>query len=389
MKRVLAILMSVLVMKCVSTYAQLPMGFSLCNDEIVIETFTLQEKGRVEYMASVLKSSYDAPHVICLFNETKLAHEMERGEAIFTDTVIAAMLLNPLKEELDGVKKIFFIPSGKLHLFAIEYCNAGKGQMLADKYDFYRLTTSNILTHRDEKNSKSTSYVIFGGIDFDMTPNFEEQYEGNMQMCRYGYLQDSYEAALNIHNYLTEIGFHGMIYANEKATESAFKTLPWKDIRFFLIETHGVVVPKRGKRINPDALMLAGASYVMEGGIVPTGAEDGLLTIEDITNLDMSHVDLAVISACKSALGGIDNQGVKGLMSAFKAAGVNSLVMTTDDVVDYVSGEVWKEFFRNIANGMSKRESLLNAVKHIKTIHDGFYSSPKFWTPFVLIDGTN
>jgi CHAT domain-containing protein len=47
-------------------------------------------------------------------------------------------------------------------------------------------------------------------------------------------------------------------------------------------------------------------------------------------------VDLAVISACKSALGEIDDQGVDGLMRAFKTAGVNSLVMATDDVVDYV-----------------------------------------------------
>ena len=74
-------------------------------------------------------------------------------------------------------------------------------------------------------------------------------------------------------------------------------------------------------------------------------------------------------------------------MRSFKTAGVNSLVMTTDDVVDYVSGEVWKSFFRNLLQGKSKRESLLNAIKDVRSSHGGFYSSPIYWTPFILIDG--
>jgi CHAT domain-containing protein len=133
--------------------------------------------------------------------------------------------------------------------------------------------------------------------------------------------------------------------------------------------------------------MLAGASYALEGGIIPEDYEDGLLTICEIEKLNLYKVDLAVISACKSALGEIGNNGVGGLTRAFKAAGVHSLVVTTDDVVDYVSGEVWKVFFRNIIEGKSKREALLDAIKHVRTIHDGFYCAPKFWTPFILIDG--
>lgn len=125
----------------------------------------------------------------------------------------------------------------------------------------------------------------------------------------------------------------------------------------------------------------------MDGGIVPQGYEDGLLTEEEFAKLDLSHVDLAVISACKSGLGDIRWDGVHGLMRGFKQAGVNSLVMTLDDVLDYVSGQLWIQFFRNLTVGQSKREALINGTKYIRTMDNGAFFHPKYWTPFLLIDG--
>lgn len=186
---------------------------------------------------------------------------------------------------------------------------------------------------------------------------------------------------------MTGMGLHGVLLANDESTESSFKSFPWQNTQIFFIETHGIADPRKGNCPYPNALMLAGASYLMAGGIVPEGKEDGLLTVEEIASQDMSNVDLAVIFAYKPALGETGDQGVNGLMRAFKTAGVKSLVMTTDDVVDYVCSEVWKVFFRNIINGMSLRESLLDALKQFQIIHDGFYSLPKYWTPFILIDG--
>lgn len=125
----------------------------------------------------------------------------------------------------------------------------------------------------------------------------------------------------------------------------------------------------------------------MDAGIVPQGSEDGLITEDEIAKLDLSNIDLAVISACKSGLGNIKWDGVHGLMRGFKQAGVNSLVMTLDDVDDKVSGQLWIQFFRNLTAGQSKREALLNGIKYIRTMDNGAYSHPKSWTPFILIDG--
>ena len=359
----------------------------LNNDEIAIELFTLPRgNGEIQYVAFSVRRQYEAPHICHLFNEDALDIELAKGEAIFKDTKLASLLLEPLREEMIGVKKIYFTPAGKLHLFAIEYCNVEEGEMLGEKYEFYRLTSSAILTHHKDKRVHYNSYVIYGGIDFDILPKYEERYECEPKKCQMGYLQDSYLAALDVHRFFTKEGLLGTLYANENATEQSFKSLP-KNNQIFFIETHGVVSPHHTKTNYSNALMFAGSSYVMEGGVVPKGYEDGLLTTEEIATMDLSSIDLAVISACKSALGDIDWKGVDGFMRYFKTAGVNSLVMTTDDVVDYVSGEVWKSFFRYLLQGKSKRESLLNAIKDVRLSHDGFYSSPQYWTPFILIDG--
>ncbi len=367
-----------------STCRQRCMSFQ--ENEILIETLcSFGSSGQVEYIAYTAKKGYMSPHTFHLFKESDLENEMKKGEALYTGMAVAQLFLKPLHKELEGVRRIFFTPAGKLHQFAIEYCNAGDGKTLAEKYEFYRLSSSEVLTHRQSKHRPYSSYTIFGGIDFDKLPDFEEKYQEDVKKCRYGYLQDSYEAAMDIHYYLTRKGLQGKLYANEVATEASLKQQSGQNVQMFFIETHGVSTANKGNHDYPNALMLAGASYVMEGGVVPVGYEDGLLTTDEIAKLDWSHVDLAVISACKSALGDLEEKD--GLLNAFKKAGVNSLVMATDDVVDYVSGEVWKAFFRNLIEGKSKREALLGAVKHVRTIHDGFYSAPKFWTPFILIDG--
>ena len=359
---------------------------SLKDNEIAIEILVLpQTNGDSEYVALTVKKNYEVPHFTKLFTEQELEYELHKGEGMFTDTTLSALLLVPLYDELIGVEGIFFTPAGKLHLFPIEYCNVKNGIMLCEKYSFSRLTSSAMLIKRKKERELYKSYAIYGGIDFDALPDYEEKYEGTPTRALYGYLLDSYHAAVDIHHILTNMGLHGKLYSNETATENSFKTLSNQDIQLLLVETHGIAVQQQDT--FPNALMFAGASYVIEGGIVPKGKEDGLLTSQEIANLNLSSIDLAVISACSSALGEIDEHGVGGFLRAFKTAGVNSLVMTTNDVADYVAGEVWRMFFRNIVSGITKRESLLNAIKHVKTLSGGGYNSPQNWTPFILIDG--
>ncbi len=59
------------------------------------------------------------------------------------------------------------------------------------------------------------------------------------------------------------------------------------------------------------------------------GIEDGLLTADEISLLRLDHLRLAVLSACNTALGSINNsEGVFGLQRAFKLAGAQTLIIS-------------------------------------------------------------
>ena len=134
-----------------STCRQRCMSFQ--ENEILIETLcSFGSSGQVEYIAYTAKKGYMSPHTFHLFKESDLENEMKKGEALYTGMAVAQLFLKPLHKELEGVRRIFFTPAGKLHQFAIEYCNAGDGKTLAEKYEFYRLSSSEVLTHRQSKH---------------------------------------------------------------------------------------------------------------------------------------------------------------------------------------------------------------------------------------------
>ena len=367
------------------------------ENEIVIELFACPDSiGDLMYWAFVIKKDMKSPRLYKICKESELNSLIDKDKSFYYNASVLQLILHPIGNEFSGVETIYYTPCRKLHEIALEYCRDTNGKMLCENYDVFRLTSSAMIGNRRNSN-KYHHYSIWGGVDIE-----DRQFDCQEDTClttyntrQFSYLHDSFIAAKQIVEELIEdkdlvVDF----YHDNTTTEENFKSMSGKDIDAFLIETHGIftsecsISPKSNNApLNTQALALCGATLVMDTGIIPTGYEDGLITVEEIARLDFSNMDLAVISACKSGLGKIEWNGVQGLMRGFKLAGVNSLVMTLDDVVDYVSGELWIQFFRNLTNGQSKREALLNGIRYIRSMDNAAYSHPKYWTPFILIDG--
>ena len=103
--------------------------------------------------------------------------------------------------------------------------------------------------------------------------------------------------------------------------------------------------------------------------------------------------DLVVLSACRTALGPVEGDGVIGFARAFLSAGARSVVATQWDVSDRVSYEVMREFYARRARGASKSRALRGAQLAVLralragTIHaDGaaLPETPRLWAGFVL-----
>ena len=148
-----------------------------------------------------------------------------------------------------------------------------------------------------------------------------------------------------------------------------------------------------------SGLALAGANCQT----VKPGDDDGILTALEVSSLDLSGVELAVLSACETGLGAtagetVGGEGLLGLQRAFQVAGARSVVAGLWRVPDRETMLLMQRFYQNIWNKkMSKGQALREA--QIWMLNEGKARGldvaeeapnpskkllPKYWAGFVL-----
>jgi CHAT domain-containing protein len=105
-----------------------------------------------------------------------------------------------------------------------------------------------------------------------------------------------------------------------------------------------------------SGLVLAGFNTWLKDGELPAEAEDGALTAEDVSGLDLLATELVVLSACVTALGTIQvGEGVMGLRRSFVLAGAKTLVMSLWEVDDLATAILMERFYDNLLNWRNSR----------------------------------
>lgn len=139
-----------------------------------------------------------------------------------------------------------------------------------------------------------------------------------------------------------------------------------------------------GQRLeNPmlrSGLALAGANTWLKGNLLPTEAEDAILTAEDVSGMDLLATELVVLSACETGLGEIRvGEGVFGLRRAFILAGAKTLIMSLWKVPDQQTQELMIDFYQRILSGQSHIDALRAAQLAMKAR----YRDPCYWGAFI------
>lgn len=142
-----------------------------------------------------------------------------------------------------------------------------------------------------------------------------------------------------------------------------------------------------------SGLVLAGANATAGAGAENQGS-GGVVTAEEVVDLDLSGTELVVLSACETGLGTVaGGEGVFGLQRAFGLAGARATVASLWQVDDAATQALMVEFYKNLwQKRLGKLESLRRAqlamlrgeLHRPPTASDGDRLPPFYWAAFVL-----
>src|SRR5262249_5131907 len=109
-----------------------------------------------------------------------------------------------------------------------------------------------------------------------------------------------------------------------------------------LSEERGVLAGKQPGLLT--GLVCAGANAQAE-----EGRDDGYLTAEGGGWLDLSKVELVVLSACETGLGRAQSgEGLLGLRRAFEMAGARTVISSLWSVNDESTAHLMQSFYQNL-----------------------------------------
>ena len=177
---------------------------------------------------------------------------------------------------------------------------------------------------------------------------------------------------------------YGMtFFTGFKACEEQFRSMIRRNDPFIaLISTHGFT--KGHGDYTTCGLLFSGAGHTIEGRELPYNLNDGILYDKEIETLDMSAASMVVLAACNTGLGIVTQEGIKGLQSAFKKAGAQTLVLTLWSVNDRATAAFTKSLFSHIEKSKTKHEAFEAAINDLRYSDD--FSDPAYWAPFIMLD---
>ena len=404
---------------------------NLKPDEAAIEFADFKSRKKdggdgVIYCALVVRPDSQYPEMVRLFDEKELEAIIGKtggnninyinniyGTADRQDDRLYKLIWQPVEEYLGGIKNVYISPSGLLHKISFPAMGDGMNLYLCDKYRIQvKGSTGNTSGQNLFTSGNDLSALVFGGIQYGSDNEGLQAWnylEGTKEEgdavdrilekanARVSYLtaNNATETFLkqNAPNYnVLHIATHGFSFSdpNEVRFEENSRQVEYEPVTF-RGAVKGLGVNRFVNSENPlmrSGLVLAGANDIwaapemeenVEGALA---AEDGVLTAQEITQLDMRKNDLVVLSACETGLGEIKgNEGVYGLQRALKMAGVKYIITSLWQIPDRETVEFMETFYDKLLKIKTIRGAFSETQSGMRRKYDPYY-----WAAFVLLE---
>ncbi len=376
-----------------------------------------EQQNLARYLESKTDRKADYVNELYAWAERGLINDEEEGLSLIE------LIWSPLAPHLADATRLYIASAGLIHRINLGALPVSDEEVLADRYQIVMLTSTRQIVGRTGSANQPASAWVFGGIAFDPdtlandpvtddlmasratpTPQTENATRGESWAA----LKWTDKEREQIAGTLRENRLTVTEWSGHEAREEVCKTLgsdQQTSPSVLHLSTHGFFFPDPTaqsedlsgepvfrKSDNPmirSGLLLAGANYAWQHGHPRAeGIEDGILTSDEISQLNLSNTELVVLSACETGLGDIEgNEGVYGLQRAFKIAGAKYLIMSLWQVPDRETMQFMTTFYRNwLSEGESKKMSIPDAFRKTQLeMRDRFFN-PYSWAGFVLVE---
>ncbi len=334
---------------------------------------------------------------------------------------LRALLWDPVKEQLGESETVFLSPDRFLGGLPMEILQYEDGTFLIEEHGFvYMQDIARLTAMPAPVESDNPRLLAVGGVDYRKRGALEEEpadeegdgtrgYRGRWSRLSWTSVEaDAVEELFE--EWLGEEP-ERVILKKADATEERIKSeLPGATHVHFA--THGFFQPEgvaskvAGARGRNDARkiqvterkktvtgqlpgLLSGLVFAGANAKPEEGRDNGLLTAEEVSWVDLSQADLVVLSACETGLGqAAAGEGILGLRRAFRQGGARTVISSLWSVKDEATSDLMLMFYENLwLEEMGKLEALREAqlalLEQNRIDYDGD-AIPSTWGAFVL-----
>lgn len=382
----------------------------------------LPDEGDWLYGALIVRKGFKAPVYVPLMKHSALLEAMSpittarkietgvnrtyrysaNGKALYHG------LWEPLEAYLTDGDRIYYATTGALSTVAFAAIEDSVQTPLCQRYDLLRMsTTAGLVVPRkksgDRDAGRGYSYALFGDVTYDA--------DSVKAASRRGEWMSLPQSATEI-NYIDSLcresaSISVRKFEREEASESRLRELAGGSPDVLLLSTHGFYFDPGAaslkkyyfnKGISNDSVPNMGISALLRGGVILSDANavwnnedtrpdesDGVLTAQEISELDLSETRLVVLSACETGLGEYTvTEGINGLQRGFKLAGAGSMIMSLWKVNDAAGSLFMRRLHdRMITDGMDRYTAFRDTRRELQ---EKYPNRPFLWAPFIMLD---
>ncbi|MDO8999258.1 MAG: CHAT domain-containing protein [Bacteroidota bacterium] len=394
---------------------------NLNDDEAAIEIFKVNEivndsEGVIKYGMLVIKNKLTQPDFIIYKNGDELEDVQFKNYLRCIDEQVKDSLsynafIKPLEKSLKGIKRIYISSDGLFHkLSFLSLYNPESKKYLIDDYEIYQISNlGSISKNANDNLNKNLTASLFGYPDYDY--DFKKAKSNNVveskQLVakRYGLtnlskLPGTKTEVEKIAKNLNSKNWKTVSFTEQFASEENLRKV--NSPKILHIATHGFYL----KDIDNDDKLFLGfnnstlkQNSLLRSGLILAGAgpstadslninseNDGVLTAQEASFLNLSNTDIVVLSACQTGLGDeMGSEGVAGLQRSFTIAGAKNIIMSLWPVDDFATELLMTEFYKNYSETQNVELSFKQAQQIVKSR----YPQPYYWAAFVLLKTFN